>query len=441
MPVDTPTPAPSATPPPTASPTPPSTSTPPPAASPTPPPPSTPAPSPTVPAPADGTTFNVRDFGARGDGRADDTAALQAAIDAAAPVRGVVRVPSGSYLTGGLRLPSGVTLRGDGWSSVLLARDNIGDHLISPQEYQTTTVTDVTIRDLKLVGRSAAQNGGGPMPRLTDSKHGIAIIGGQRWTVQRVWAEDFDGDGIYIGRPNILNSPAPADNNLIIDCVVKWNVRNGMMISDGTGNIIRRALFEANQVGMDPSSSKYSPAMYSSAELDLEPNNPGQRVSFNIIEESTFRNGNWNAIQITRPGSGYEERGNIIRNNTFIDNRNVQVYIISEVATANVITGNRFVATSPDRVKMHVRVAMGSDNRIEGNVFQGGTNGRDNARAAQVDSAGKVYWPERTVLRNNVIDLTGGAGDGTEVLIARETRDNIIENNTLINAYLNILAS
>lgn len=55
--------------------------------------------------------FNVRDFGAIGDGKAKDTAALQKALDAcAADGGGTVLVPSGIYLTGSLQLKSHTTL-------------------------------------------------------------------------------------------------------------------------------------------------------------------------------------------------------------------------------------------------------------------------------------------------------------------------------------------
>ena len=52
--------------------------------------------------------FDVRDFGARGDGAAKDTAAIQRAVDACAKDGGRVVVPSGTYLSGRVWLKSGV---------------------------------------------------------------------------------------------------------------------------------------------------------------------------------------------------------------------------------------------------------------------------------------------------------------------------------------------
>ncbi|MFC3801395.1 S-layer homology domain-containing protein [Cohnella sp. GCM10012308] len=62
--------------------------------------------------------FSVLDFGAKADGASDDTAAFQAALDAAGGNGGgVVFAPAGTYrLNGHLNVPTGVTLRGD-WIS------------------------------------------------------------------------------------------------------------------------------------------------------------------------------------------------------------------------------------------------------------------------------------------------------------------------------------
>ncbi|MEM9253042.1 MAG: right-handed parallel beta-helix repeat-containing protein [Planctomycetota bacterium] len=56
--------------------------------------------------------LNVQDFGAKGDGQADDTQAIQAALAAAETGEGTVWFPTGTYLTHPLRLPSHVTLMG-----------------------------------------------------------------------------------------------------------------------------------------------------------------------------------------------------------------------------------------------------------------------------------------------------------------------------------------
>lgn len=53
--------------------------------------------------------YNVRDYGAKGDGTSKDTAAIQAAIDAASAAGGgEVRVPAGRYISGSLFLKSNV---------------------------------------------------------------------------------------------------------------------------------------------------------------------------------------------------------------------------------------------------------------------------------------------------------------------------------------------
>ena len=43
--------------------------------------------------------FNVKDFGAKGDGKTSDTKAIQSAIDAASKVQGTVYFPDGKYMS------------------------------------------------------------------------------------------------------------------------------------------------------------------------------------------------------------------------------------------------------------------------------------------------------------------------------------------------------
>ena len=107
--------------------------------------------------------LNVQEFGAKGDGTRDDTAAIQKALDTAAETTSIVDLPAGKYLVEGtLRFPAGVTLRGvfrappttigkaDGWQpngSVLLAvagKDEPDGHPFILM-HESTTLEGVTV--------------------------------------------------------------------------------------------------------------------------------------------------------------------------------------------------------------------------------------------------------------------------------------------------------
>lgn len=67
-----------------------------------------------------GVSLNVCEFGAAGDGKTKDTAAIQQAIDRCAALGGgEVRVPAGEYLTGAIALRSNTLLRLEADSTIL----------------------------------------------------------------------------------------------------------------------------------------------------------------------------------------------------------------------------------------------------------------------------------------------------------------------------------
>ncbi|HET7535848.1 MAG TPA: glycosyl hydrolase family 28-related protein, partial [Candidatus Didemnitutus sp.] len=68
------------------------------------------------------TTFNVRDFGATGDGHTLDTPAINDSIAAAAAAGGgTVEFPAGNYLCYSIHLKSNVTLHLGGGATVIAA--------------------------------------------------------------------------------------------------------------------------------------------------------------------------------------------------------------------------------------------------------------------------------------------------------------------------------
>jgi len=76
-------------------------------------------------------TYNIRDFGAKGDGKAVDTAALQAAIDACHQEQGgTVLVPAGTFVIGTTELKTNVTLHLAAGATLLGSPDGNQYHAI-----------------------------------------------------------------------------------------------------------------------------------------------------------------------------------------------------------------------------------------------------------------------------------------------------------------------
>ncbi|HTL73500.1 MAG TPA: glycosyl hydrolase family 28-related protein, partial [bacterium] len=81
-------------------------------------------------------TFNVRDFGATGDGKTFDTAAIQKALDACKASGGTVEFPAGSYLSQPIKIYSKTTFQLDA-GATLFASTNQADFMKTPGDWLT----------------------------------------------------------------------------------------------------------------------------------------------------------------------------------------------------------------------------------------------------------------------------------------------------------------
>jgi hypothetical protein len=110
--------------------------------------------------------FNVMLYGATGDGVTDDTAEVQAAMDAASAADGgTVLFPPGTYLCGQLTVPSYITLQGvarphfseagDALQSRIKLKNSTNDSLL----FIERLAVGITIRDLAIDGNKANNSG------------------------------------------------------------------------------------------------------------------------------------------------------------------------------------------------------------------------------------------------------------------------------------------
>lgn len=195
--------------------------------------------------------FDVRDYGAAGDGVRKETAAIQKAVDACAKAGGgTVLVPAGRYLTGAIDLRSNCALDIDGGARVLASPDpkdyplrdspwNDGRKEISALLYGDG-VENVAVRGrgtvdgqgqvwwkrqrlanpkkndpkpttpAEMAEAKAVANGRPHLIKIVRSKHvlidGITLVNSPSWTVNPVLCEFVRVNGI-----TILN-PVPSPN-------------------------------------------------------------------------------------------------------------------------------------------------------------------------------------------------------------------------------------
>jgi hypothetical protein len=217
---------------------------------------------------------NVRQKGAKGDGRADDTRAIQSAIDAVAGTGGTVHIPNGTYMINAvgakkLTLKSKMTLKlAD--RAVLKVIPN------DAKSYAALTVKDAS--DVNIVGGTIL--GDRRSHKGKEGERGMGIEIGpkaRRVTVAGLTATEMWGDGFYV-----------RDATDIAFCSVKAiaNRRQGISIISGNRILVTRSEFRDTQ-GTAPS-----------AGIDLEPNKHDQTVRDVEIERSKFVNNVGGGISI-----------------------------------------------------------------------------------------------------------------------------------------------
>jgi Pectate lyase superfamily protein len=207
---------------------------------------------------------NVTESGAKGDGKTDDTAAIQAAIDTVAGSKGTVFLPDGTYMVAvereqGLNLKSSMTLK--------LSR--------------SATIKAMPTKDshyalLRVAGASNVWITGGTLEGERDQHRGKSGEwgmglhigkGAKNITVSGLRSRNMWGDGFYV---------QDAEDVRFCSVVAENNRRQGMSVIQADGLLVLNSVFK-NTHGTRPS-----------AGIDFEPDKESQEIKKVRIERSKF---------------------------------------------------------------------------------------------------------------------------------------------------------
>lgn len=237
----------------------------------------------------DGALFNVLDYGAVGDGVTDDTAAIQAAIDAAAAQGGgIVKLPYGQFLVSELVFDNGcsqVILEGsvnaytysnEQATSVLVCNTGVWAVRI------TIDSSNCGLRNLGLVSNGVVSTSSPYIPSAYGVEYGVLIENGP------TYMENVTVYGFQYGC-TIANA---GNSNLFLNCSFSWNTRVGFAVT--IGSAAGYALYHPN---LTPPSTFIVSTVYTMRNCNLRRNawgmilRDGGGVEYNTLCESNVFGG------------------------------------------------------------------------------------------------------------------------------------------------------
>ena len=180
--------------------------------------------------------FNVKDFGAKGNGKTPDSDAIQKALDAAGKVQGTAYFPAGNYRCHDLKVHSHTTVLAEPqWAY----GPNAGAVLTIDSE-DADCVLDITegcgchIRGIFLRGNK----------RRSKIQHGI-LQNNSKWTshlnapvIDEVSIHTFSGHGVYLIRARLL---------IIRHSIFMFNKGHGVSLRDGGDGFVMDNQFSGNE--------------------------------------------------------------------------------------------------------------------------------------------------------------------------------------------------
>lgn len=207
------------------------------------------------------TVFNVKDYGARGDGSNDDTDAIQLAINDAADVGGCkVLIPDGTYIVSkqtssaclDLTGKHGITIEGESryGTIVKLAADQTATcHMFQcGLPVGSDTTYGITIRNLTIDGNNANQSG---VTSSNSQQYPIIFSNAHQVIIDSVFCKDGGFAGIYIFHSSGDTVEKGCRDVVIRDCRVTGSTNQGILLTGGENvRCLSNYIFDTGTVGI-----------------------------------------------------------------------------------------------------------------------------------------------------------------------------------------------
>lgn len=264
-------------------------------------------------------TVNVRNAGALGDGKHDDTAAFQAAINSLPATGGTVTVPAGTYMINAL---TSINMR----SHTRLQMDPLAQLDAIPNSSERSYVIKAwRLNNVEITGGSIVGERVKHIGTTGEWGMGIDILASANVFVHDLNVSYCWGDGIYIGA---IGSPGVAvvSSDVTVNHVVSsTNRRQGLSLGPVQRVYIANSTF-ANSNGTAPQ-----------AGIDIEPSTQGTAQNIRV-EASTFTGNVGNGMELHDFVTGL-----VVTGSTFKGNNGFGVLSVgtaSSQLTQNLMTEN-----------------------------------------------------------------------------------------------------
>ncbi|WP_424683471.1 right-handed parallel beta-helix repeat-containing protein [Frateuria sp. YIM B11624] len=245
---------------------------------------------------ATGKVVDVRSKGARGDGHSDDTAAIQAAIDALPAGGGTVRVPAGNYMVDASRA---ISLR----SNVRLELAPDAQLTALPNALRRYHVIRVwRVQNVQIVGGRIVGERDQHQGDTGEWGYGINIQAARNVTVDGTHISDCWGDGMWIGAFGRGANADLSEDVTVRNVVCTNNRRQGLSVGPCKRVRILDSTFSDTH-GTAPQSG-----------IDLEPMRQGEASDL-LIQGCTMTGNKGCGLEIHHSVSGVVVRQCTIRDN------------------------------------------------------------------------------------------------------------------------------